>query len=146
MTQNAIGKRQILLGKVKECERSKLRGGPSWCPPCLFYISTLNPLSLHHADCVLFAKAGRPQLTNQDAGKTKGEAGAPRITNIGSKSKVISEDDRRWCDTSALIQFLGVPADLRFLSCCLYLSRIARRPLWMQIKNMAWDPFWNFIH
>lgn len=30
-----------------------------------------------------------------------------------------------------------------FPSCCLHFSKIACSPLWMQIKNMAWDQFWR---
>lgn len=38
-------------------------------------ISVLDLLSLHFADCFLFAKAGQPQLTNQNAGSAQREAG-----------------------------------------------------------------------
>lgn len=42
------------------------------------YISMLDLPSLHFADCFLFAKAGQPQLTNQNAGNAQRETGILR--------------------------------------------------------------------
>lgn len=65
---------------------------------------------------------GRPQLTNQNAGSARKREREPQKTNIRSKSKVISEDDRRWCDRRVLLQILCVPSDSHISQAAVYTS------------------------
>lgn len=76
------------------------------------YISMLDLLCrIIFADCFLFAKAGQPQLTNQNAGSAQREAGNLRKQTPAVNQKWFQRDDHRWCDQRVLLQILCPPGD-----------------------------------
>lgn len=111
---------------------------PYFCPNRFLQLRPWSAVSLHFADCILVAKAGQPQLTNQNAG-----SGWRGMGNLRKQTPAVNQKRFQRMITDgptrgALLQILWAT---HFPSCCLHFSKIACSPLRMQIKNMAWDQF-----
>lgn len=88
---------------------------------------------------------GQPQLTNQNAGSALREAASLRKQTPEVNQKWFQRMIADGAAEEGSYKFCAFPRRFtRFPGCCLHFTKIACSPLWMQIKNMAWDRFWRF--